>query len=75
MADEIVNSYPEQLPPGNPSQSMVPADGGNKWTDPVLGNYVTDPSAPVPRLRSNPRISHGSKAQPNFKAIPASKCM
>jgi len=33
----VGNSYPEQLPPGNPNKSLPPGDGGGKFVGPVLG--------------------------------------
>lgn len=69
-ADEgvVVNSYPEQLPMGNPRQSLPPGDGGGKFVDPVLGDYLVDNVAGnAPRLRSNPRVKFGSVAQRNHK--------
>lgn len=64
----VVNSYPEQLPPGNPRQSLPPGDGGGKLVDPVLGNYLVDNVAGgAPRLRNNPRVKLGSKPAGNFK--------
>lgn len=64
----VVNQYPEQLPPGNPRQSLPPADGGGKWIDPVLGDYVTDGTqGGGPRLRMNARVKTGIVPQRNHK--------
>ena len=67
----VVNSYPDQLPPGNPNQSLPPGDGGGKYVDPVLGLYLVDPAHnDAPRLRSNPRVTLGTKPQRNHKPLP-----
>lgn len=64
----IVNTYPEQLPPGNPRQSQAPADGGGKLVDPVLGNYlVGGDTSEAPRLRVNARVKLGTVPQRNHK--------
>lgn len=66
MADTI-NTYPEQLPLGNPRQSQPPADAGKVWVDPVLGNYVTGDYENGPRLRVSARVKHGTVPQRNHK--------
>jgi len=67
----VVNSYPEQLPPGNPNKSLPPGDGGGKFVDPVLGLYLVDPTNNnAPRLRSNQRVALGTVKQRNHKIIP-----
>lgn len=70
--DPVVNQYPEQLPIGNPRQSLPPADGGGDWKDPVLPNFITDGSyQSASRLRINPRVQQGSAPQRNHKVVKA----